>query len=58
MLRASAIPLNASTAIFEQNSIHSVDVIIANRGGWMTRMMYVLYDLTALIKCFMPLKYS
>ena len=49
---------NANTTIFEHNFLHFFDVIVVNRGGQMTRMRQVFYDLTTLTECFMPLKYS
>ena len=48
---------NANTTIFEHNFLHFFDVIVVNRGGWMTRMRKVFNDLTTLIECFMPIKY-
>ena len=48
---------NANTMIFEYYFLHFSDVIVVNRGGWITRMRQVFYDLTTLTKYFMPLKY-
>ena len=47
----------ANMTSFEHNFLLFCNATIANRGGWTTRMRQVLYELTTLTECFMPLKY-
>ena len=55
--RASYYLSDANTIIFEHNFLQFFDVIVVSRGGWMTRMRQVFYNLTTLTECFIPLKY-